>query len=296
MHRSLRWDDLLYILEVGRAGSLSGAARTLRVNHSTVFRRIAGIEQQLGVRLFDRTPGGYVPTSAGEAVVELAERLESDVVQLERRLAGQDLRPSGTVRVTTTDTLIDIIVPICSSFREAYPEVVVELVPGSQFLNLSRRDADVALRPSRIVPEDLFGRRIASIAFAPYASPTYVAETAGRGLDSAHRWLGYDDSLSHIEPHRWMRQHVDAERVVFRASSFLALVQGARSGMGVAILPCYMVDGDAGLQRLTPPLPELATDLWLLVHDDLRKTARVRVFVDHVARELAKLRRRIECS
>lgn len=296
MHNKLRWDNLLYVLELGRAGSFSAAARALQVNHSTVLRRVASIEQELGVRLFDRQPGGYVPTDAGEAVIAMAEQLEKGVVDLERRLAGQDLRPSGTVRVTTTDTLIDVIVPICASFREEHPEILLELVPASEFFNLSRRDADVALRPSLSVPEHLFGRRVARIAFAPYASPLYMAESGASGIDSTHRWLGFDDSLSHIAPHRWLRHNVEPQQIVFRANSFLALVAGARAGMGVALLPCYIVDGDPRLQRLSEPLPELATDLWLLVHDDLRRTARVRVFVDHVARELAKLRPAIECA
>ena len=296
MHNRLRWDDLAYVTEIGRHGSLSGAARSLRVNHSTVLRRLAAIERQLGARLFDRVPGGYVPTAAGEAAIRLGERLDGEVVELERRIAGQDLRPSGTVRVTTTDTLIGILVPICASFRELYPEILLELVPASQFFDLTRRDADVALRPSLHPPEHLHGRRLARIAFAPYASPAFAAGMAGRPLESAHRWLGLDDSLSHIEPHKWLREHVDPQRLVFRASSFLALLEAARAGMGVALLPCYMGDGEPGLERLAPPIEELGTDLWLLVHEHLRRTARVRAFIDHVATEIGRLRPEIECG
>lgn len=294
MHSALRWDDLVYVLEVGRAGSLSGAARALRINHSTVFRRLGSIEQRLGVRLFDRQPAGHVPTAAGEAVIRLAEQLEVELGDLERRLAGQDLRPSGTVRITTTDTLIEPLMPILAAFQATYPEIVLELVPASQFFNLSKRDADVALRPSLSPPTDLYGRRVGRIAFAPYASRKYIAETGHRGLDSAHRWLGLDDSLSHIEPHRWLRENVATERIVLRASSFLALVEAARLGMGVALLPCYMADGDSALERLSPPLEDLATDLWLLVHHDLRGTARVRAFLDFAFDALSKLRPRIE--
>ena len=294
MHSALRWDDLVYVLEVGRAGSLSGAARALRINHSTVFRRLGSIEQRLGVRLFDRQPAGHVPTAAGEAVIRLAEQLEVELGDLERRLAGQDLRPSGTVRITTTDTLIEPLMPILADFQARYPEIVLELVPASQFFNLSKRDADVALRPSLSPPTDLYGRRVGRIAFAPYASRKYIAESGYRGLDSAHRWLGLDDSLSHIEPHRWLRENVATERIVLRASSFLALVEAARLGMGVALLPCYMADGDPKLERLSQPLEDLATDLWLLVHHDLRGTARVRAFLDFAFDELSKMRPRIE--
>lgn len=296
MHSALRWDDLVYVLEVGRAGSLSGAARALRINHSTVFRRLGSIEQRLGVRLFDRQPGGHVPTAAGEAVIRLAEQLEAELGDLERRLAGQDLRPSGTVRITTTDTLIEPLMPILAAFQATYPEILLELVPASQFFNLSKRDADVALRPSLSPPTDLYGRRVGRIAFAPYASAQYAAGMGNRGLDSAHRWLGLDDSLSHIEPHRWLRENVEPERVVLRASSFLALLEATRLGMGVAILPCYMGDGDPSLERLSLPLDDLATDLWLLVHNDLRGTARIRAFLDFAFEELTKLRPRIEAT
>ena len=294
MHRSLAWDDLLFVLNVGRTGSLSGAARTLGVNHSTVFRRIGAIEEQLGVRLFDRRRDGYAPTAAGEAVIELAAKLDENVLALERKLAGEDLRPSGTVRVTTTDTMIGTVTPLCGAFRRAYPEICVELVTGNQFLNLSRRDADVALRPSLQPPETLHGRRLASIAFSIYGSRTYLAATGGPDLDRAHEWIGLDDTLSHLTAHRWMKERVEPERIGFKASSFVAVEEAARAGMGITLLPCYMGDSSPELSRLCPPIAELATDFWLLVHEDLRRTARVRAFIDFVAGEMTKLRPRIE--
>jgi len=295
MHRRLAWDDLLYVLSVGRTGSLSGAARALRVNHSTVFRRIGTIEEQLAVRLFDRRRDGYVPTAAGEEVIALADHLDETVIALERRLAGEDLRPSGTVRFTTTDTMISTVIPICAAFREAYPEICVELVTGNEFLNLSRRDADVALRPSAKPPETLHGRRLATIAFAVYGASPYLARTGGPDLGRAHQWIGLDDSLSHLGAYRWIADNVPRERIGFRASSFVAVVDAARAGLGLAVLPCYLGD-DSGLVRIGAPLPAVATDLWLLVHDDLRRTARVRVFLDFLSHEIARLTPRIEAA
>ncbi|TFI60264.1 LysR family transcriptional regulator [Sphingomonas parva] len=293
MHRRLAWDDLLYVLSVGRTGSLSGAARTLRVNHSTVFRRIAAIEEQLGVRLFDRRRDGYAPTAAGEEVIALAGRLDDDVIALERRLAGEDLRPSGTVRFTTTDTMISTVIPICADFRRAYPEICVELVTGNEFLNLTRRDADVALRPSAKPPETLHGRRLATIAFAVYGAPSYLAATGGPDLDRTHQFCGLDDSLSHLGAYRWIADNVPRERIGFRASSFVALVDAARVGLGLAVLPCYLGE-ESGLQRVGAPLAEVSTDLWLLVHEDLRRTARVRVFLDFVSEAIGRSRAMIE--
>lgn len=294
MHRRLGWDDLLYVLSVGRSGSLSGAARELRVNHSTVFRRIGAIEEQLGVRLFERRRDGYVPTAAGEAAVRLAEEVDEDVTALERKLAGEDLRPTGTVRVTTTDTLISTVVPICVAFRRSYPEICIELVTGNQFLNLSRRDADVALRPSAHPPENLHGRRVSWIGFAVYGSSAYLASTGGGDLTRAHEWIGLDDTLSHLAVYKWMAENVAPERISFRASSFMAVIDAAAAGMGLAALPCYMGDGRPALERVSEPMPELGTDLWLLVHEDLRRTARVRAFTDFLFAELSHLRPRIE--
>jgi DNA-binding transcriptional LysR family regulator len=296
MHRSLAWDDLHYVLSVGRAGSLSGAARELRVNHSTVFRRIGQIEEKLGVRLFDRRRDGYVPTAAGEAVVALTEQMDQDIVALERKLSGEDLRPSGTVRVTTTDTLISMVTPLCGKFRETYPEICVELVTGNQFLNLSRRDADVALRPSPHPPENLHGRRIASIAFAVYGSRRYLASSGGSDLSRANAWIGLDETLSHLSAHKWLRDSIPAEWVSFRASSFLAVLDAAMAGMGLALLPCNLADSNPSLVRASDPIPEVATDFWLLVHEDLRRTARVRAFTDFIYAELVKLRPQIEAT
>lgn len=290
MHSALEWDDLRYVLNVGRSGSLSGAARALKINHSTVFRRIGAIEQKLGARLFDRRRDGYVPTAAGEAAIQLAEQMEREVVGLERRLSGQDLRPSGIVRVTTTDTLIDVLVPLCGAFRNLYPEISIDLVTGNEMLNLSRRDADIAVRPSLNPPENLHGRRIGAIAFAPFASRTYVAAIGGCGLDRVPQWIGLDDSLSHLAAHRWLRDHVAADRIVFRSSAFVAARSAAEAGMGAALLPCYLAADGRDLVPLADPLPELGTELWLLVHDDLRRTARVRALLDYLGSELAKRR------
>ncbi len=290
MHNALEWDDLRYVLAVGRTGSLSGAARALKVNHSTVFRRIGTIEQSLGARLFDRHRDGYVPTAAGEAAIALAERMDGEVVALERQLAGQDLRPSGTVRVATTDTMIDLLVPLCAAFRELYPEIIVDLVTGNQMLNLSRRDADVAVRPSAHPPEELHGRRIGAVAFAPYASRDYLTAIGGGGIDRVHQWIGLDDSLSHLTTHKWLRENVAPDRICFRSNAFLAARSAALAGMGAAILPCYLGDEVEELARIGESLPELETDVWLLVHEDLRRTARVRVLLDFLGDELVKLR------
>lgn len=290
MHRRLAWDDLLYVLAVGRGGSLSGAARQLKVTHSTVYRRIGRIEEQLQVRLFDRLRDGYAPTPAGEAMVALATRLDEDILSLERKLAGEDLRPSGTLRVTTTETLVPTVTPLCGAFRRIYPEITLELVTGKEMLNLSRRDADVALRPTVQPDETLVGRRLCTIAFAVYGSKTYLAATGGPDLDRNHEWIGFDDTLSHLLAYGWVARNVSPGRIGFRASSVEAVVEAAAAGLGLALIPCYMADRRPQLVRCTDVVEQAGTGLWLLTHQDLRHTTRVRAFTDFIASELVRLK------
>jgi DNA-binding transcriptional LysR family regulator len=288
MQRKLGWDDLRDVLAIGRAGSLAGAARSLGVNHSTMFRRIGAIEDRLGVRLFDRHRDGYAPTAAGEAVLALAARMDEDVAALETRLAGEDLRPSGTVRFTTTDTMTPWVVPLCARFGARHPEILVEFVTGSRMLNLSRREADVALRPALAPPDHLHGRRVAAIPFGLFGTEELAADPEGA------RWVGLEDSLSHLRAYEWLEANVAAERVAFRTASFDAARAAAASGIGLALLPCYMGDVEPKLRRIGDPVPGLVTDLWLLVHRDLRRTARVRAFADFLFSELTALRPLLE--
>src|SRR5215831_1484089 len=174
----LSWDDFRYVKAIADTRSLGGAAQELAVNHSTVFRRLAQIEQQLGSRLFERSRAGYALTPCGEEMVRLAERMGEDIVAFERQVTGHDLRPSGELRVTTNDTvLVHLMTDVFAAFRRAYPEIVLDVVVSNQALNLSKRDADVAVRATDRPPEALIGRRAASIAWAVFASSTSAPET-----------------------------------------------------------------------------------------------------------------------
>src|SRR5262245_26106513 len=193
----LEWDDLRYVLAVADAGSLAGAARHLGVNHTTVLRRIGAFEQRLGLRLFERLPTGYVLTAGGEELIAAARQIDGTVTRLERKLAGQDLQLSGPLRVTTTDTLMGSILPeILAEFRAAHPGIHIEVALSNLMFNLTKRDADVAIRPANDPPETLVGRRVGRIAFAIYASPRYLARRRKTDDLAAHQWVGPDDSLA----------------------------------------------------------------------------------------------------
>ncbi len=284
------WDDLRTVLAIGRAGSLSGAARILRVSHPTVFRRLNQIERRLGVRLFERKRFGYTLTVAGEELVAVAERVEADVAVVERRLAGQDLRPSGTVRVTTTDTLVGLLTPVFAEFRAAHAGIELDLIVSSEVLNISRRDADVAIRPSRQVPENLIGRKASEIGMAVYGHQRLLA---GRRRDVAladYPWVGPDESLSYLPLARWLRERRLDERLVYRTNTLLGCREAARGGIGLAVLPCMLGDPAPELVRVGPLLDELRGELWLLTHRDLRDVVRIRVFLDFVTEALRGLR------
>lgn len=286
MHRTTDWDDLRVFLVVSRQGTLSGAARELSVSHSTVFRRLNSLEAQLDVRLFDRLSGGYVPTTAGEALAEAVERAEAEILAGERRLTGQDLRLDGPLRITMPETLVGpLMTMLIAPFERRHPQVELELIVSNAFLNLTKRDADIALRPTNDPPEMLVGRRLCGIATAIY---DHVDRPAELGEPEAQRWVLPDDSLAHLAAARWLRDL--APPAAIRSNSMNGILEASKAGMGSAALPCFMADTEPLLRRVEGPLADLETGLWALTHLDLRRTARVRAFLDMAASAAGELR------
>jgi len=276
------WDDLRIFLAIARAGSLAGAARSLGVNHSTVFRRINAFEENLGVRLFDRMGTGYALTVAGEEMRASAERVEREIDRLDRRITGQDLRLEGSLVITTTDTIAQhILMPHVVKFRDAYPGIDLDLIIENANVNMSKRQADVAIRPTRAPPETLVGRRISTLAFAVYASKLYMR---GRPANLAEfDWVHLDDSLMHLAADQWFRRTLPDAKSALTTNSVLGLQLGCEANLGAAILPCFIAGTNPKLQRIGQPIDEAASMLWLLTHEDLRHTARVRAFMDFMA-------------
>jgi DNA-binding transcriptional LysR family regulator len=287
MNDDLGWDDLRLVLAIARGGGLSGAARTLQLSHATVFRRLNSAEEQLGVRLFERFRTGYEVTPAGRMVVDIAEQVEAQVREVERRVTGQDLRPTGTVRVTVVEALLPVISPCLAEVHRNCPGIVLDLVISNDMLNLGRRDADIALRATNTPPPDLFGRKVGRIACGVYGA-RHVAE-AGHDL-TVQGWVGPDHSVAHVSPAKWMKSNIPEAPVAGRSNSLMGEMALTRAGIGIAVLPCYLGDADEDLQRLDGPEPLITVDVWLLMHDDLRRTARVRAVMDILASSLAKLR------
>ncbi len=292
----LSWEDFRYVKAIADTRSLAGAAEALGVNHSTVFRRLGQIEQQLGSRLFERGRAGYALTTSGEQMVELAERMGEDIVAFERRVTGQDLRPSGELRVTASDVvLLHLLGDVLIGFRRAHPEIVLDIVVSNQRLNLSKRDADVAVRATYHNPDPLAGSKLARIAWAVFGPAALAAEPFDPALDAArHDWIAFADPGSIAKAMKWLKEHVGEKRIVYKVNTMVGLAEAAAGGVGLVLLPCYVGTAVAGLARLSPPLPELEGELWLLTHPDLRNTARVRAFLEFCTDEIARRREMIE--
>jgi DNA-binding transcriptional LysR family regulator len=200
------WNDLNLVLAVCRSGTLSGAARALGVNHSTVFRRINTIEKNLGVRLFERHPDGYAMTEAGEVVARTAGRVAAEVDSLDRQLLGRDLRLEGLLRVTSPQGIaLKILNERLSTFSVRHPGIQMDLIITSDALKLSRREADIAVRVTRRPPENLIGHRICKFRFAMYASRKYLKQHGDKSLEE-HQWILTDDGFDQLPPALWKRK------------------------------------------------------------------------------------------
>lgn len=294
MTHNINWQDLQYVLAVASKGSLAGAARVLGVNHTTVLRRITAFEERHSIRLFDRLRSGYSLTDEGAQLLDAARSIETTIVDLERRIAGRDVKLEGTIRLTTTDALfLTVVSPHLKAFQRAYPEIRVELMITNLLLDLGKRDADVAIRPSPSPPDTLVCKRIALLAFAVYGSPAYLAENPASAL-AAHRWIGIDTLLSRTPAAQWLRDTVPESAVGIAADSFLAMRECAEQGLGLALLPCGVGDLSTKLRRVCRVTPEIDTSLWLLTHHDLLRATRIRLFTDYMFKALTGDRRLLE--
>ena len=285
-------NDFLLLAAIAQNQSLAGAAAQLKLNHATVFRRLNNLEESLGVRLFERQQGVYTPTPAGEELARVGNVIGEQAQTALRQVAGQDLRPSGEVRISTTDSMAnELLMTSLNACRQQYPEIRLQLSSTNQLFNLSKRDADIALRVSQKPPDYLIGKRISRLAFAIYAAP-HLAEKwqVFAREQSWHKltWLALDDSMSQHRSLKWLAQFITPDLIAMRSNSFVSLAKACSTGLGAALLPCFIADGHADLQRLSSNIDECASDLWLLMHPDLRGTARVKAVFEVLQQELSK--------
>jgi DNA-binding transcriptional LysR family regulator len=277
----LRWDDVRVFLAVHRQGTLAGAARALKIDQTTVGRRLAALEEALQARLFDRTPDGLRLTPAGDGILAPAEQVEASVLQLERTASGADARIEGTVRLATSETLVvEFLMTPLRSLLTRYPQIALELAVGANFVDLSRREADVALRlrPKGNPPaqENVIVRKAAEIGFAVYASHDGDRDAV----------IDYDDDNLSLPGGRELRA-LPRKRSPLRVGSLLSMASAIRAGVGIGILPCFIADRDPRLARVAET--DVRAEAFVLVHPDLRFMARVRVVMDALIETMATL-------
>lgn len=285
--QTIEWSDIPFLLAVCEAGSLSGAARTLNVNHSTVFRRIENLEKRLGVRLFERLSRGYVMTPAGEKLYETARTLRGRLQEIELKISGQDLRLEGSLTVTTTDTLLHCLSPMFAAFQIKHPEIELRLLTDERALDLMQRDADVALRPTPSPPEHWVGRKISKLGFATYAHEAYWQIAQTRAPQDI-RWLMLADDLNQSPMSKLTIRAKAGDTRVCVANTMMGVFDMVKSGLGVAAMPCYLGDRYPDLIRIDEPDDSFGWDLWLLAHPDVRRSARVNAFYDFASKNTAR--------
>jgi len=288
------WGDLNLVLAICRSGTLSGAAKSLAINYTTVFRRINAIEKNLEVRLFDRQPSGYMMTEAGEAIKRSAERIDEEVMALSRELLGKDLRLQGSIRITAPEGVaLRLLSPHLTSFCQQHPDITIDLIATSSPLRLSQREADLAVRVTNKPPENYIGRKICRCRFGFYASPDYLQKNQGLPLDQ-HLWVMSEDSFEFSPFPTWRKKFHPKSRVIFSSNNTLAVIDAAKRGLGMTPLPCFLGDSEPDLVKTTDSPDELTLSLWVLIHPDLRNTARVRALMKYIVSALENERSVIE--
>lgn len=269
-------NDLLMIEALARTGKPKAAAEDLNIHLATVYRRLKELEQEAGAPLFQKLGGRYTPTQMGNALVSAAAGIQTNLAEARRQFAGGDQHLNGTVAVTTTDSLVPLVAPILVDVRRRYKDIRFDLIVSNSFADMSRYEAELAIRPTRTPPETLIGKRAGSFLYGIYASEQDTTDLP---------WIVLDDSLATIPSARWLASRISDGEVVLRVNSMWAAAQAAAAGLGKALLPAYL--GQLlGLVQEGEFIEELESEVWLLMHPDLRRTPRIRAFMDIAASNL----------
>jgi DNA-binding transcriptional LysR family regulator len=274
------WDDARVFLAAYRSGSSIGAAERLSVSHSTVRRRLAGLERALGTRLFTATTDGLRPTQAAEAALSAAEALEGAASTFAHQLRGDGRDLRGSLLVTVLHGLTHLIAPSIARFVRRHPRVNLTLRTENRITDLARREADVAVRMTNAPHESLFGRRIGQVSYGAYATAELI-RTHGRD-PAALPWVLWDPSAGAELTERWHTEHAGGRPPQVRVTDVSTMLELASGGIGAAVLPMPLA-ANTDLVPLETRLPGFDTDLWCLCHRDARDSERIRAFMEEAA-------------
>jgi DNA-binding transcriptional LysR family regulator len=280
---ALSASDLQLLLALVRGGTLADAAARLGADASTVFRGVQRIEKRLGQRLFERTRQGYLPSEATLEIARHAERIEAELEGARAAAHGANPEVAGRVRLTTTDSLLrGLVLPCLPALAARHPLLQLELHAGNELASLNRRDADLALRATAKAPEHLVGRHLGQIRFVPCASRSMPAPRRRKALDE-HDWVAPDDAMPEHPSVRWRRKRFPKLAPRHLVDSIVSVADAVMAGLGVGILPHFMLAGEPRLVALADPLPGCESELWLLAHPESRHLRRIAAVYQHLA-------------
>ena len=288
----MEWDDLKYFLAVARSGSLTDAGQRLNASASTVSRRIEVLEKKLGAHLFDRKSSGYALTESGAAILKKAEEVEQAALSVERAALGRDTHATGVVRLTASDDIAaNLIAPHLGRFCARYPDIMLEIVAQMELADLTRREADIALRGARPTRGHFIVRRAGFWHFGLYAARKYAeAHNLKSGLSdlSEVKIITWTKEWAHLRGGPWFAEYARGAKIALTSDSRRVHHAACKAGLGVAILPCALADKEPDLICLLPPKKVLSLPLWLVVHRDLAKTARIRAVTEFIFETVSK--------
>lgn len=291
----LDWNDLRFFLTVARTRSLTRTATALKVSQSTVARRIGTLENSLRTRLFTHHQTGYFLTDAGQEVLKQAEEVEEKVLLLASSVSGLDLRPAGTVRLATAETLASqLIIPALSRFSARFPDITLEIITGVNTVSITHHDADLALRLVRPEQNSLKIRRVGRMTSAVYGSDAYLRQHPapdalpldGRGF------ITWDSSYSHLPSAKWLNTNYPNTPATLVITSVVSQITAVKANLGLAVLPCYIAAQNSEMVEVIPAEQVFAEDLWLVSHADLTASTRIRAVADFLVEIIAEARLR----
>lgn len=278
----MNWDDMRLFLAVARTGSISAGARQLGVQHSTVSRRLRSLEEKLGARLIERKKTGYELTLAGENIKQSALRVEREMLSVDEAILGKDTHLVGSLRVTAINNMASsVLMPMFAGFSNKHPQVDLHIVVSNMDASLAQREADIAIRLTNTPTDTLIGKRLLTVASTIYGSREYIKQIKLQAIEP--KWIGVNCCVFHKT---WTKQYCSHQSHNFYSDDTLLTLSAIKENLGVSYLPCFLGDADPMLERYCEPNAQHDLGLWILLHPDLKRTARVLAFRDYMIKSI----------
>ncbi len=272
------WDDARFVLALARAGSIRGAAKSLAVNHTTVSRRIASLENQLSARLFEHTSSGYVLTASGKIISQAAEGMEDLLIGSQKRIEGADTELTGDVHIHIPDIFDEWVCERLAEFSQQHPKLKIHLSSETSVANLAKREADIALRFTESPPQDMVGQKMCELPVAVYASTDRDIDSSNSL--SSYPWVRWASAFGQSSVEEWTDKASAGSPSMIRVTTYKTLTCLIRNNAGIGCLCPWFAERDPKLQRITPVIEEIKMDVWVLIHPDLRGVKRIKSLKD----------------